>query len=190
MKIIYQGTDSLFLVRFPKQLRWTKIFYVVALRVFAKIADIFTQEYYVCGQRVEANIKKFGLKKKTVQFKDMLLYPTKIAKKKHDGFNVLYYYPQRNTKFNRWLYGADIFSQVKLSLPEVNFIVVDGYADMKKVYPIVDFMIRPTRHDGHPRMVDECELNDIPYYWSTDGEPNVKEIQQTIKNEYANWLLR
>lgn len=185
MKAIWQGTDSLMLIKFPKQLKWTKIFYVMALRLFAKISDIFVQEHYTCGDRVKQNLQKFGLKKPIVPFRDMMWYPDKIDKKKHDGFNVLYYYPRNNTKFNRWLYGLDLFSQLRTSIGGVvNFIVVDGTMDMKEIYPIVDFMIRPTRHDGHPRMIDECEVNGIPYYYSETGEPSMEEIKTQILAEY------
>ena len=188
MKIIYQGTDSLMLIKFPKQLKWTKIFYVMALRVFAKIADFFVQENYACGHRVEQNLLAFGLTKPIVQFKDIVWYPKALPKKKHKGFNVLYYFPS-NTKWNRWLYGYDIFCDVKQVLnfhPDIHFIVVDGQQDMTKIYPIIDFMIRPTRHDGHPRMIDECIINDIPYYYSEDGNPSVIEICSQIIAVYGN----
>jgi hypothetical protein len=183
VKMIWTGTDSLYLVRFPKQLKWTKIFYVLVLRIYAKISDFLVQNHYSCGSLVAANLTKFGMKKAILPFRDMLLYPDKIKKKKHKGFNVLYYYPQKNTKFNRWLYGLDLFYQLKEQLPDLNYIVVDGTKDMRRIYPITDFMIRPNRHDGHPRMVDECILNGIPYYWSEMGEPSVEEMKQLI-NEY------
>jgi hypothetical protein len=89
VKMIWTGTDSLYLVRFPKQLKWTKIFYVLVLRIYAKISDFLVQNHYSCGSLVAAN----------------------------------------------------------------------------------------------PRMVDECILNGIPYYWSEMGEPCVEEMKQSI-NEH------
>ena len=55
--------------------------------------------------------------------------------------------------------------KLKELLHDVNWIVVDGTQDMAKVYPIVDFYYRPTRHDGSPYMIRECRANNIPYYW-------------------------
>lgn len=186
MKIIWQGTDSYLLNKFPRQMKWSKIFYVSALRLFAKISDIFAQEHYSCGQRVENNLKRFGIKKPIKQFKDIVWYPNKFKKKAHKEFNVLYYFPS-NTKWNRWLYGYDFFIVVKDILAynqNIRFIVVDGSQDMNKIYPITDFMIRPTRHDGHPRMIDECIINDIPYYYSEDGNPSVIYICRQIIDKY------
>lgn len=183
MKAIWTGTDSLFLVRFPKQLKKTKIFYVLALRLFARITDFFAQEHYSCGELVENNLRKFGMKKKIAQFEDILWYPDKIEKKPHEGINVLYYYPKKDTKFNRWLYGKDVFEKIRFYVDRycenVNFIVVDGTANMKEIYPIVDILIRPNRHDGHPRMVDECSLNGIKVF-STKENPYFAEFFEKI----------
>lgn len=187
MKIIWQGTDSLFLVKFPKQLKWTKIFYVMALRVFAKLTDIFAQEHYACGELVDNNIHKFGMRKKVIRFKDLLLYPAKIQKKQHEGFNVLYYFPKKDTCFNRWLYGYDIYLGllIELIVPNIHFIVVDGTKDMNAIYPLVDVLIRPNRHDGHPRMIDECILNGIPYIY-TKQNPTLEYFKNQILEEYES----
>jgi hypothetical protein len=186
MKIIWQGTDSLFLVCFPKQLRYTKIFYVLALRLFAIFSDVFAQEHYTCGRLAEQNLKNFGFKKPIKQFADILQYPNKIIKVAHEGFNVLYYYPKKNTLFNKWLYSWDIYTRLVSCFSvfrDINFIIVDGCADMNKIYPITDLLIRPNRHDGRPRMVDECVLNNIPYVW-TNQNPTVEYFKIEILKVY------
>lgn len=186
MKLIWQGTDSLFLVKFPKQLKRTKIFYVMVLRLFAKLSDIFVQEHYVCGDLVSKNLTKFGMKKRLKQFTDIPFYPDKIAKKPHNGFNILYYFPKKDTKFNRWLYGYDIYQDINnhfKSNSDINFIIVDGTSDMSTIYPIIDLLIRPNRHDGIPRMVEECKLNNIPYLWSNEN-PDKSMFINTIQSLY------
>ena len=187
MKLIWTGTDSLFLVRFPKQLRWTKIFYVLGLRLFARLSDLFVQENYACGELVASNVKKFGLKKRVVLFQDRLCYPHKMAKIPHEGFNVLYYYPAKNTLFNQWLYGFDVYLGIIMELIpflDIKFVVVDGSQNMTDIYPKIDLMIRPNRHDGHPRMVDECKLNNIPYIWTAQN-PDVMTFVDQILKEYG-----
>ena len=181
MKIIWTGTDSLFLVKFPKQQRWIKIFYIIALRVFARLSDIFTQEHYSCGELVEKNLKKFGMKKKIKLFKDSIQY-CNIERIKHDSFNILYYCPD-NKKFNKWLYGWDIFIELNNSMPEFNFIHVNGKYDLKDVYSFTDILIRPNRHDGHPRMIDECIMIGIPYIWTSEN-PSLEYFKDGIMNIY------
>ena len=186
MKIIWQGSDSLFLVRFPQQLKRTKIFYVLALRAFAWLSKLFVQQNYACGSLVESNLQKFGLKK-IVRFEDRLSYPDKITKVPHEGFNVLYYYPAKDTKFNRWLYGYNEFIDIITALSpivDIHFIVVDGSHDLSKIYPEIDLLIRPCNHDGHPRMVDECKLNDIPYIWTAQN-PDAMTFVEQILREYG-----
>jgi hypothetical protein len=125
------------------------------------------------------------LKKKAVRFEDRLCYPDKIAKIPHEGFNILYYYPNKNTTWNQYLYGFDIYLGVIMELIpflDIKFVVVGGSQNMADIYPKIDLMIRPCRHDGHPRMVDECKLNDIPYIW-TNQNPDVETFVKQILYE-------
>ena len=76
------------------------------------------------------------------------------------------------------LAGYDIYLILRYALSGlVNWIVVNGSSDMSKIYPIVDFYLRPNRHDGMPCMVRECLENLIPYYWSFEKP----DIQLAIK---------
>lgn len=190
MKIIWTGTDSLFLVKFPKAQSLRKLPYIMALRIFAKLSDVFTQEHYVCGELVAKNIKKFGMKKKIVFFHDLIKYLDKYEKQDHDGFNILYYIPNLK-RFNRWLYGYDEFSKIKEALIDydINFIVVDGSLDMAEIYPIIDLYLRPHNHDGQPRIIDECINNEIPFIWfnqKPDVEYCIKEILRHYKFKKAH----
>ena len=176
MKAIWNGTDSLFLVKFPKQLKRTKIFYVFSLRVFARLCDIFAYEHYYLGPLVYRNLCKFGMKKPLILYKSPIL-DIDIKLESHSGFNVLYYYPKKDTKFNRWLYGFDIYEG--LLNEGFNFIVVDGSHDMNKIYPVIDVLIRPNRHDGDPRMVRECNKIGIPVIHTYEN-PSILQFKESL----------
>jgi len=77
---------------------------------------------------------------------------------------------------------VDIIDYLKKRFTDINFIRLDGGKDMSKIYPITDFMIRPNRHDGYPRIVDECEIQNISYYWSYKN-PNIDALVKVIKDE-------
>ena len=115
---------------------------------------------------------------------DPPLYPNKIKKIEHDDFNVLFYLPvTKNQKFTDWVYGDDIARNVMSRYGDdtsVFFIYVFGNDDMNRIYPEIDFYLRPNRHDGNPRMIMECEINRIPYYWSKEN-PDIDEIIKQIE---------
>lgn len=186
MKLFWTGTDSLMLIDYSmRKLRKRPYWFV--FRILIRILDFFIEGHYCDSKNVADNVKKFGTCKNINVFHDKVNYPLKFKKISHKGFNVIYYNPILRTdkSFTNWLYGLDIIDKVKKRLPEINFIELDGTANMSKVYPITDFMIRPNRHDGASRMRQECEINEIPYYW-TNGkkEPSVENCIKAIKNEH------
>ncbi|MFQ5772659.1 MAG: hypothetical protein ACE5HX_19140 [bacterium] len=183
MKMLWTGSDSLYLIKYPPS-RKIKYIYMFCLRLFARLVDFFVQEHYADHRLVKLHLIEFGMKKPIVIVPDNLLYPNLIPKKQHSGFNVLYYFPKRQTNlpFTQWVYGYDIYEQIRDYFGKrVNWIIVNGDSDMNEVFPIVDFYLRPTRHDGSSRMRQECEINGIPYYWSQEN-PNVEEIKKEIKD--------
>lgn len=183
MKLFWTGTDSLMLINLSmRKLRKRPYWFV--FRILIRIMDFFIEGHYCDSENVADNLKKFGTRKPIIVFHDMVNYPEKFEKIPHDTFNVIYYKPQKPDKdFTSWLYGLDIIEQVKKRLPEVNFIELNGGSDMREIYPYADFMIRPNRHDGASRMRQECEINEIPYYW-TKSNPNIDECVNAIKYEY------
>ena len=60
-------------------------------------------------------------------------------------------------------------------MPHINIIEINGNDDMELIYPIIDFYARPNRHDGNPRMIRECQINNIPYYHSY-SDPNLTDL--------------
>lgn len=156
-------------------------------RMFWKRFEHFAySESYTCP--IVIALQEFGIPPEKVH-----LYPgpvkySKIERKKHDGFNILFYWNPgdgKNLKFKRWKYGVDIFEKIKAVYdwyrPDVKFIVVDGSQDLTDILPIVDIYIRPSRHDGAARLVRECEENGIPVFWSNRSDVKGMEVIDFIK---------
>ena len=115
--------------------------------------------------------------------KPITLYSTPVSvnveRTPHEGFNVLLYRPKWS-KLREWMYGYDIMDAVKDSFKDcadIKFVEVDGTANMDDIYPYIDAYIRPSRHDGDPRMVRECIMLGIPTNQSTE----IPEIINFIK---------
>lgn len=146
-----------------------RVYWRVA-RMAVRLIDFFVQCHIVNSRQVHQNLNAFGIKKPVEYMITPVKYASPFPKQKHDGFNVLYYFPDwANDGFSKWLYGYDIFMKLKenIQLPGINFIVVNGDSDMTEIYPITDFYLRCNRHDGNSRMIRECDIQNILYYWSS-----------------------
>ena len=188
MDLVWVGTDVLFMNKYPKGTRYRFRIKIFAFRVLVKILDRF----FICRNWVVSDhlSEELNLKRPTM----LIEYPRsspdyqhlqKYPKAKHEGFNVVYYFPggRKNPKFFQWLYGWDIYSLIKKHFDhKINWIIVDGSHDMSKIYPVTDFLLRCNRHDGMPMMVRECQANKIPYYWSKEN-PSIVEAMLQIKTE-------
>lgn len=159
-----------------------KIYWMLA-KIAVRLIEPFIQCHMVNSHNIKNNLHKMGVKK-DIEFLDLpLCYADPQPKVKHDGFNVLYYFPDNfSDGFAKWLYGYDIFLKVQNTFKDVNFIIVNGSSDMSKIYPITDFYLRCNRHDGHSHMIRECEIQGIPYYYSTTF-PSVSDVVDAI-NKY------
>ena len=183
MNLTWTGTDVYFLNSI-KHVSKRKYPYLFCLRIFTRIADFFVQKHVVVTKHLVSELNQFGLKKPIEVMNNPVLYDNKFNKIKHEGFNILYYRGIRGDQnFGDWLYGKDIAYELK-KWCEFNIIEVNGKEDMSTIYPIIDFYIRPNRHDGCPRMVRECEINDIPYYHSYEN-PNYNEMIKKIWKIYT-----
>lgn len=181
MKMLWQGSDTLFLVKYPPSRR-IKYVYMFCFRLFARFVDFFVQEHVCLHKLMKFHLIEFGMKKPITIHPRILKHENRVQKKPHREFNILYYLPKTtaNPPFTKWVYGYDIFKTLKETIKNVNWIIVDGTMDMNEIYPIIDFYLRPTRHDGPARMRLECEVNNIPYYWSQQ-EPDVIEARKEIE---------
>ncbi len=185
--MFFTGTDSLMLIDVSRR-KFKKKIYWLAFRLLIKIADYFVDEYYCDDENIADNLRQFGISKRISLFRDKLLHTDKYPKKKHTGFNIIYYLPKSimEKSFNEWLYGYDIYLtivQYYEDNPKINFHLLRGDSDMKNTYPVTDFYLRPNRHDGASRIRQECEIQGIPYYWSKTN-PSINEAIKAIENEY------
>lgn len=187
MKLFWTGTDSLMLVDYSMR-KWKKKPYWFVFRWLIRILDFFIECHYCDSVNVADNVRKFGTRKQVKVFHDKVNYSNKFTKIPHKWFNVIYYNPKSRTdkQFTRWLYGIDIIEKVKEKLPNINFVELDGTKDMSEVYPIADFCLRPNRHDGASRMIQECRINEIPYYHTYSDTSDINNIVKQIKNELNN----
>lgn len=188
MKLIWTGSDVLFATRFCGGKKFptkkSKYLYFFALMIYAKISDFFIECHYVVSEHLIHELRHLKLKKDIKILIDPPLTFDKFTKKKHEGINILYYRGIRaNRIFGDWVYGYDIINQIEIRIKilglNAKIIEVNGNDDMSKIYPIIDFMVRPNRHDGCPRMVMECKSLNIPYYWSKES-PDINEIIKQI----------
>ena len=187
MKLFWTGTDSLMLVDYSMR-KIKKRPYWFVFRILTRKLEYFIEAHYCDSENVADNIKKFGTRKKVIVKHDHVSYPERFNKKKHKGFNVIYYNPKSRADkdFLKWLYGIDIIEKAKGILPELNWIELDGTKDMKEIFPIADFCLRPNRHDGASRMIQECKINNIPFYHTYSNTADINNIVKQIKNELNN----
>lgn len=189
MKIIWTGTDSLMLLdvsrrNLKNKIRW-KLF-----RLYIRLLEWYVQEHIAVSEGVANNLREFGIKKSIIVKRSDIRYSSPVKKLPHKKFTILYYYPRNKVEkeFKDWLYGRDIINDIKLMFPNLNYIEVNGYRDMNNIYDRVDFYIRPNRHDGHSKMIEECKINNIPYYWSTSN-PDCTKIMNCIIDELNKKIL-
>lgn len=186
MRLVWTGTDSLMLIDVSKRSFRKKVVWIMFRFIVWVLDRFYVEGHYVDSKNLGDNLRKFGVIRPIRVRPDPVKYQIKLPKIAHNGFNVLYYCPDPDNKFNRWLYGYDIYKVVKEQLPAINFIHVDGSQSLRDIYPITDFYLRCNRHDGASRMVQECQIQEIPYYHSQkDPDINeiINEIARTIRSE-------
>jgi len=186
MKILWTGTDALMLVDRSRRSIRKRIIWSIFAMVIRFMDEFFVEAHYVDSQNLADRLNSFGVKKHISVQADVIKHNEKYEKKPHKGFNVLYYMPKKGTEveFWRWVYGYDIFERLKKEMPHINFIVVDGSADMEEIFPVVDFYLRPNRSDGASRLRQECDIQGIPYYW-TQENPKYVDAKKAIESEFA-----
>jgi hypothetical protein len=173
----WMGTDALTMwLTPPGKSRLLMTFHRIKMRVL----DFFIAHHWVVSPRLLADLQKSALDLSNVA---IAVHPPKyhapIEKIQHDGFNILYYDPGEG-EYSNWVYGIDIIDEIKSRLAGVNWICIDGRQNMKEIFPIVDLYIRPSRHDGAPRILLECEINRIPVIYSEDGRPDADDFIRKI----------
>lgn len=184
MKWLWTGTDSLMLVDYSMRTFKKKVYWWF-FRRFVRIGELFIQEHYCDAANIADNLRKFGVNKPIKIVPDQVCYTEKFSKVPHDSFNILYYMPEGgDRKFRGWLFGYDIFLEVRnhfAGSDHVRFRIISGKSDMEVIFPIIDFYLRPNRHDGASRLRQECDVQEIPYYW-TQSNPNAEDAIKAIND--------
>jgi len=187
MKLNWTGTDSLMLVDYSMRTFRKKVYWWIFRRLI-RVMEYFIEGHLCDSELVFRNVVRFGTRKPIWTLLPKLTYTEKFPKKEHSTFTVLYYFPRGgDLKFTQWLYGWDIFKAVCRAFPEFRYVVVEGDSDMEYIFPEVDFYLRPNRHDGSSRLRMECEIQEIPYYWSVQN-PDLPRIFVMIDECYQQWL--
>ena len=177
----WMGTDSLKLVTYPSgKLIWkVRIF---AERLLWRLFEPLIDKHFVVHPRLSKHLIDFGISKEKISVKVNMSQCTyclnQCERIEHEGIYIAYYYPgdRGNRRFKQWVYGLDIIERVIPMFPDIKFILLDGKQKMCSIYPTLDAYIRPTRHDGFPRIVIECLILDIPYYWDEEFQPSVSKL--------------
>lgn len=181
MRLFWTGTDALMMIDISKRRLRKRPFWLV-MRIIIKFLDLVHVEGHITNAPwIKEELKQFGLKRPI----DIMLTPIKhtsaYPKQEHDGLNVLYYKPPRtDVRWRDWLYGIDLIEMLINEYGEkINFIEVDQTQNMEDVFPIIDLYIRPNRHDGYSRLIRECDIQNIPYYWSYKN-PDYNKLKDKV----------
>lgn len=177
------GTDLLTMNKFPKGKSVIKI---LLHRIKMKIISKYIRCHWFVSERLfrEANF----------DFNDYMIVPHQAENviKRNKPLFVGYYLP--DGKYNDWVYGGDYIKKLISKFPATDniiFIRNKGGNVAQLFLNTIDIYIRPSRHDGFPRLVLLCERNSIPYYWSEDGNVDEEKLYSFVyeyyrKNEEPN----
>ena len=173
----WRGSDVLkiFMNPYPKT---SLQFYTLYInRLFDWASRSFVTENWVTHKHLVPHLENKGIHVDRVQHGTSQIF-SDFKRIKHDNINILYYMPKtKNQRYANWVYCWDIVREIKeIFKDDADFIEVDGTQDMSKVYPIVDYYIRPSRWDGMTRMIQECQQLGIPYFWDETFTPTLDEL--------------
>lgn len=186
MKILWTGTDALMINNISQRTTSKKPFWIIVRIIVWFLDKTLLEAHLVNSVAIKADLELFGMTKPIEIMLTPLKYNKPFKKIKHDGFNVLYYKrPRADMGFRDWLYGIDLIDKLKREMDgQVTFIEANGKLDMELIFPIVDFCIRPNRHDGNSRLMRECMIQKIPFYWSQTN-PDYKQMKYELNKEIS-----
>jgi len=192
MVLYWTGTDSLMLVDVSKRSFRKKVVWIIFRPIIWFLDRFYVERHYVDHDRLAENLRKFGVTKPIEEKRDAIKYTWYCGRNLDENkFRVLFYMP-RSDKFAKWLYGYDIFKNLKKAFREdkdIEFVMVLGKdRDMSQVFPGINMYIRPNRHDGASRLVQECEVQGIPvvrtYREETSTYDRTTYFIEKINEEY------
>lgn len=183
----FQGSDVLFLYRddIPGYSRLKLACYRWYIRRFLKLNHTYA---FINSEKLRSYLERFGFRKDRIELREVPWQKVKVKRTKHDGFNVLFYLPERykNTKYRDWIYGKEHLDKLRGMIPDVNWVIADSSLNMLEVYKTADCYVKINRcpHSDRNRISKECAYNDIPErafdVWRDDFK--IKEIADWIKS--------
>ena len=190
MILKWTGSDVYYMHTFPKQWPLYKWPYILALRLFAYIADRYIiQRHQVVSEHLIHELRMAIGATKPVEVQPNDFAHGKVNRAKEKIFYVAYYIPISHLQWRRewysWLYGIDLIVKLMKELRPMNihFLPIyfsNGvYAGLK----YADVYIRPNRHDGNSRLVRAFQYNDIPVWYSVEN-PNYTALKEWVIEQY------
>lgn len=171
------GSDVLLLRMFPPGRGKLS---VLKHRLKTWLAEPFIGEHWVYGEQLFKEFKQvWGSRKASFRLCRAPIEP--IVRVPSETVNIAYYHP-RDDVFSRWVYGIDLVDLLVKKFPQVNWIKLDGTLNPKYFFQSLTAYVRPSRNDGLPRTVEECKIHGIPYYWSSNRNPNIDEMCKFVES--------
>lgn len=176
------GTDVWLLFAFP---RGRGKLSVIKHRLIYHLTKFFVSENWLTSERLKDEFISCGGQKSVVRYYISGVITEKVEKVAHSEVNIAYYLPKPGGESQKFTYGFDLIYKLAELFPEVTWCMLDGSfskSDMKAIYSILDGCVRPNRHDGRPRILEECKINSIPFYHSADGRPDLDEMVKFVRS--------
>lgn len=170
------GTDALTMWFFPPGKSKIKI---LIHRIKSYLLNPLIYEHWFVSERLRNEI----LTKTNLNIKRSMIVVHEASDivKLENPFVVGYYMPEE-TVYNKWVYGYTIIRSVKLYFRKDNivFLRYNGKDDIRVFLSLIDVYIRPSNHDGTPRLNLLCEKNNIPYTTNQDFDYLINWIKEKI----------
>lgn len=171
------GSDVLLLRMFPPGRGKLS---VLKHRLKTGLTEPFIDEHWVYGAQLFKEFKQVWSGRKA-SLRLCRAPIESVVKVPSESVNIAYYHP-RDDEFSRWVYGVDLIELLIQRFPQVNWVKLDGTLNPKYFFQSLSAYLRPSRSDGHPRLVAECRENSIPVYWSENRKPNLEEMQKFVES--------
>lgn len=156
---------------------------VVLHRVKAYLLNFLFEENWFVTEKLMNEVPVFlKLKNKKVE-----IHFCEDVKLKKNPLIVGYYMPDRKNKYNWWVYGGGTIEELKEYTKNQNivFINYDGSYRVEDFLSVIDCYIRPSRHDGLPRILLLCQNHGIPFCYANNWQKMIDFIEYQYRWRYC-----
>ena len=173
------GTDALEMrMTPPGKSKFRRLLHVIKMYLLLP----FISEHWVVNKCLKKDWSK-------LKYAKVIIHPSDkqhscLQKQKHNGLIVGYYEPNRS-KFSIWKYGLDIIDQLKIHYQNSDIMFWKLNKEISDYeFSKIDCYIRPSRHDGTPRINLRCKIEKIPYKYSSNFKPTFESFRNWINAQY------